>query len=222
MRRLNGRELKALFVLSIVAPVSILASLRLTGILQEPITISETTTIDAIEWAFERPYHDVCINDRVEAAYVRDGLSAAFCVVIGTYSENQVAYDGNDIITIGLELNSTVIDPNGFMESVNVVFRTDSQPSLIDWVYTYLNFQNLSLVDFTSGWTTEVSHKEAYVRLAGLNHPERISIWATAVWSLLTQNDQTHQREITYELTYFNGTAYKKIIQPFRLKVVGR
>jgi len=214
--------MKALFVLSIIVPVGLLTSLRLTGILKGPITISETITLSEMDWEFERPEHDMYIDNRLESVYVNDGLSAKFRVVIGTYSANQVVYDGNDIITIGLGLNSTVVNPNSFIESVHVVFRADSQPSKVDFLLTHINFANLSLVDVTSGWTIEEKQKEAYVRLAGLNHPESVFLWATAIWSLQTQSDQTHQREMTYELTYFNGTTYKKIIQPFQLKVAGR
>lgn len=215
----NSRELKALFILSIVAPVGILISLRLTGILQEPITISETITLEAVKWSFERPNHFTYIDEKLNATYSGGALSSTFSVIIGIYDENSVSHLGVDYVTMAVRVNSTVTNPNGFIESLYVVFGKDSQPSLISWVPGYLDFENLSLVGVTSGWTSEENFKEAYVKLAGVGSPERIYFRATTEWSLLTSNNQTHRMELLYELTYYNGTAYKKVTQPFQFSI---
>lgn len=213
--------MKALFVLSIVAPVSILASLRLTGILQEPIAISETITLEAIKWEFERPEDYMHIDHILESKYVDDGLSVAFRLIVGIYEENSTVRYGADYIALGVSINSTATKPNANIKNIYVVFHTVFQPSLVDWVHTYFNYQNLSLLGISSGRTSEEDYQDAYVRLANLNNTERIRFWATAEWSLLTPNTQTHQMGVTYELIYYNGTSYKKIIQPFQLNILG-
>lgn len=55
LKRLTTRDLKVLTLLSVVVPVSLLVTFRLTGILPEPerpITIAETITLDTIKWEF--------------------------------------------------------------------------------------------------------------------------------------------------------------------------
>ena len=220
MKKLNGREMKALFVLSIIVPVSLLVTLRLTGILEGPITITETTTLEAVKWEFQRPTHASDINDKLNITYTVDEFSANMHVLPVFYSESPVM-DDNDYLRIITVVNSTAINSNCFIETVHVAFDKDSQPSLVSWIPGYLDFENLSLVGVSSGWTSGEDYKEAYVKLAGEGHPKGIYFRATVEWSLLTSNNQTHQMEVTYELTYYNGTAYKKVIQPFQLRIVG-
>lgn len=222
MRKLNGRELKALFVLSIVAPVSILVSLRLSGVLREPVIISETIILEAVKWEFQRLNQSVDILDKLNTTYTSDGLSANMYVLVVSYHNNSIFSDDNDFLRIIMMINSTSTNPNSFIESLHVIFHRDVQPSLVDWLGTSLNFDNLSLTGAASGWTSGEDYGEAYVMLTGLNYTNSIHFQATVEWSLLTLNNQTHQLEVACELIYYNGTAYKKIVQPFQLKIVGR
>lgn len=222
MKRLSHREWLSVVLLSIIIPVGSLTTFRLTGILQGPTTVSETTTLEAVRWEFQRPGHYTYIDDWLGDEYVEDGLSARFRMVFGIYEENSSVRYGADYITLGINISSTTTKPGVSIESVCVVFHRDSQSSLVDWINTYFIFQNLSLQDVSSGRTTQENYNEAYVRLTGLSHPEGICFWATAEWSLITPNTQTHQMEVTYELIYYNGTAYKKIVQLFQLNVTGR
>jgi hypothetical protein len=221
MEKLAGRRFRALMILSIVVPVGLLASFKLAGLLG-PAAISETTTLETIEWVFERPNQTVHIDDQLNATYDIDGLSVAFDLILGVYDNDEPVFYNNDLISIGMRINSTVTSPNSFIESVYVVVGKDSQPSLFGWISTYFgNSINLSLVAVSSGRTIGENYKQAYARLNGEDNPEEIYFWATAEWSLLTPNNISHQIEVTYEFTYYNGTAYNKIIQPFQLKING-
>ncbi len=217
MRSPNGREMKALFILSIIVPVSLLVTLRLTGILQEPITISETITLETIEWEFQRPSQTVTLDDELKSSYSSDEISVAMRVLMGKYSDDDPAFN-YDYVTIGVTANLTVTNLNSFVEGVYVVIRKDSQ-STVNWMDTELHFENLSLAERVGGysWNTH-----AYIKLTGVNHSSSVYLSAAFFWSLLTSNNQTHQMELAFELTYFNGTAYKKVIQPFQLKIIGR
>jgi len=221
-RRLNEKKLKALFVLSIVAPLSLLTTLRLAGILQGPITITETTTLEPIKWEFQRPNQSIDILNELGATSASDELSANMYILILSYHNNSQFNDDNDYLRMLIKANSTVANSHGFIESVRVVFRKDSQASLVDWLGTSFNFENLSLVSFSSGWTHGERYETAYVALTSANHTRRINFSAIVEWSLLTPKNQTHQMEVDYEFIYFNATAYKKIIQPFQLKIIGR
>lgn len=222
MERLRKRKCVSLTLLSIVVPMSLLATFRLTGILQGPMTISETTTLDAVQWEFERPNpypQGVPIDKKLDATYAADGLSTTLCLWIYDYVDSVA---GHDFIIMAMRVNSTATDFDVFIESVQVVSGKDSQPSTVDWVDTYFDFKNLSLVDLSHGRTNGEDYKKAFVRLTGVNHPSKVYFSMRAVWFLLTPNIQTHQMELSYEVTYYNGTAYKKIIQPFQLKIVGK
>lgn len=210
---------------SVFAVAAALTIVLVVALNPKEITIAENTTLDPVVWTFQRPANGsvqfVYIDEKLNTAYLSDGLSAMFRIIIGIYCENSTARNGADYVTMGIRINSTATNPNGFIESVYVVFHRDSQPSLVDWIETYFYYENLSLSGFSSGWTSQQAYEKAYVELAGANHPDRTYFKATTEWSLLTPNSQSHQIEVAYEITYYNGTAYKKIIQPFQLRIVG-
>jgi len=221
MEKLAGRRFRALMILSIVVPMGLLTSFKLAGMLG-PAAISETTTLETIEWVFERPNQTVYIDDQLNATYDIDGLSVTFDLILGVYRNDDPIYLNNDLISIGMSMNSTVTSSNSFIESIYVVVGKDSQPSLFGWISTFFgNSINLSLVAVSDGRTIGETYKQAYARLNGEDNPEDIYFWATAYWSLLTPNNLSHQMEIAYEFTYYNGTAYNRIIQPFQLKING-
>lgn len=217
MRRLNGRELKALFVLSIVVPVGVLVSLRLTGVLQEPIIISETIPLETIKWTFERPNQTVDIFKVVETFYNNDGLTANPKIHIWDYVDRPYGGYYFDCLYMAISINSTITNQDGFIESVYVILNKD-QSSQINWMDTDFHFENLSLLERVYGYK---SNMQAYVKLTGANHSNSVYFSSRVDWSLISPNNQTHQMEVAYELTYFNGTVYKKVVQPFQLRIIG-
>jgi len=218
MRKLNGRDLKALFILSIVAPVGILASLRLTGILQEPKTISETVTLESINWEFQRPNNDVYIDKKLDATYVNSEFKATMLIWIGAYHENDpIIFDH---LSLGIIINSSTTNPDGFIENIYVVLRENYQASKVSWVRTDFLLENLSIVDLKE--LPEENSVKAYARFVGLNHSNRANLQAAILWKLWSSNAQSHQMEISCELIYYNGTAHKKMAQPFQLRILGR
>lgn len=215
MKKLNSRNLKALTLLSVVLPISLLVSFRLTGILQEPITISETITLETIKWEFERLNQTVTLNETLESQYSNSEMSTIMRVMIGSYIDHDPGFD--DYVTMGVSTNSTITTLNGFVESVYITLHKDNQ-CIVEWQETLFHFENLSLVGKVEGF---IRDREAYINLRNMNHSKVIYLSATPTWFLLTPNSQTHQMEITFELTYYNGTAYKKLIQLFQLKLLG-
>jgi len=210
--------MKVLFILSIIIPVGLLTSFRLTGILEGPITISETITLETIRWEFQRPDNATAtyINDVVEASYNNDGLTANPRIYILYYVDRPYG-SYFDSLRMVFSINSTIINQDGFIESVYVVLNKD-QLCQIDWKETAFHFENLSLVERVEGYK---SSTKAYVGLTGANHSDSVYFSSEISWDLLTPNNQSHQIRVAYELTYYSGTAYKKIIQPFELVIVG-
>lgn len=218
MGALRKRKWVSLTLLSIVVPMSLFATFRLTGILQGPVTISETTTLEAAKWEFQRPKQNVHIDDKLETLYVSEDLSVIMRVVMGAYYENEAVFGDSDWVSIGIKINSTAT--NGFIESVFVVFREEYKQSVVSWVHTEFHFKNLSLIDRAEAISGK-EHIKALVRLAGINDPDSIFVLGAVLWELRSPNGQNHEMEVAFELTYYNGTGYKKIVQPFQLKIIG-
>lgn len=220
MEGLGKRKWMSLTLLSIIVPMSLLATFRLTGILQGPVTISKTTTLETVKWEFQRPSQTVTLGDTLESSYTNDEISAAMHVILGSYIENTATID-YDAVSIAVVINSTTTNPNGFIENIYFVFSEDYRASKVELQETDFDIKNLSLVRKAEGINGKDSIK-AFIKLTGVNHPNNVYLLATAFWKLLTPNIQTHQMEVVYELTYYNGTAYKKIIQPFQQKIIGK
>lgn len=218
MERLRKRKWISLTLLSIVVPVTLLATFRLTGILQGPLKISETEILEPVKWEFERPNQTVPIVDRLEASYSSDGLSAILGLTIAIYIENTTIILHDDIL-MALVINSTTTSKNGFIDDVYVAFSGDSQKSKVELLETDFDFKNFSLIEKVEGMTRRDELK-AFIRLAGVNHTSNAYGRVIAVWELMSPNNQTHELEIIYEIIYYNGTAYKKIVQPFQLKIL--
>lgn len=220
MEGLRKRKWISLTLLSIVVPMSLLAAFRLTGILRGPITISETTTLETIKWEFQRPDQFVYIDDRLEPSHSSEELLATFHIGVEVYLE-RTATIGYDAVFMRIMINSTATSPDAFIENVYVVFHENYERSKVNWDGTEFYFDGLSLVERAEAGITEKDYAKAYIRLAGIDHPNNVYLSAIAIWKLRSPNTQNHQIEVICELTYFNGTVYKKIAQPFQLKIVG-
>ena len=180
------------------------------------ITIAENITRNPIVWTFQRPNDNVLILDKLNATYA-DGISANMYVLIVRYSNASRFRDAYDYLDISMAINATTSNSRGFIEGVQVAAHKD-QKSTVDWQETSFKLENLSLAAWADGYSKST---QAYIKLAGVNHTNSVHARATAKWSLLTPNTQSHQLEITFEITYYNGTAYNRIVQPFQLNIIG-
>jgi len=217
IKRLEWNKKTAALVLGVVFAFSIVTVL----VSRRGITIAENTMLKPVVWTFERPNESVqfvYIDEKLNAPYVGDGLSANMYVTIGIYHENALAYGGCDHLSMLMAINATVGNAGGYIESVHVVAYKDKE-STVEWLEVTFDFENLSLVASTDGYMWDT---QAYIKLADVNHTGSVHAEATAEWSLLTPNTQSHQLEVAYEIVYYNGTAYNRVVQPFQLNIVGR
>lgn len=201
---------KVVFMLSVILPATLFTSLKLGGILGKQIAIAETITLNQVE--LEKPRATQRKNYFVESPSYSDGeLSANFAIGIDVL--------GTLLNPMGVKINSTVTHPEAFIESISIIFHRDCQPSTIEWLQNYFDFKNLFLLHMLSGYTWDnASFKEAHVVLVGINNARDVSFYGALIWGFLTDDiNQTHQMEVEYKITYYNGTVYKEIIQPFRL-----
>jgi len=80
----------------------------------------------------------------------------------------------------------------------------------------FIRLYNLSIIEDVDGL---IGVQKAYFTMRGVNKPTQASFWRVAEWLLCSPYNQSHSLKINIEFTYFNGKAYKKVVQPFILKV---
>jgi hypothetical protein len=214
---------KTIFLLSIVVPVSFLTTFKLTGIFREPLVIAETINLTPKYWTFQRPSEVpevIYIDKNLNSTYADNQILVNFLLILGVYQENNPAYNGRDVVTMRIAINTTSIN-QATIENVYVVFQKDVRDSLVGWLPLYFKLENLSMMSHSSGGTMNGHYEETYAILEGMNHPSKIVFEGSILWSLTTPNSETHQIELDCEVTYYNGTAYKKIVQSFDLAILG-
>jgi hypothetical protein len=79
------------------------------------------------------------------------------------------------------------------------------------------NWKNLTMSGHSEG--IGGSTEKAFISLDGVDDPKEVSSSIWFMWSVGPRN-QTEQLDLNVEVTYFNGTEHKKVIQPFQIKLV--
>jgi len=211
---------KVALLLSIVLPMGLLTTFRLSGILREPLTITENKTLDAVSWSMERPIASIDVKGLLIGVYDEDVL-ANFTVFVDDYHDHFSDYGGGDFMN--MQVNVTAYISGGFIHSVNITFWDDYKGSFVEffeehaWPKYYAHVANLSIIRHED-WLIKPGLK-AFVELASVNSPKSVSFSFFAHWVLRSPQNYTHQLEVRFELVYFKGTAYKKIVQPCLLKI---
>jgi len=135
---------------SVFAVAAALTIVLVVALNPKEITIAESTMLDPVEWAFQRPSGSVIILDKLNATYA-DGVSADMYVLMIRYENESRFVGGYDYLHISMAINATTSNPDGYIESVNMVAQKDQQ-STVDWEETSFDFENLSLVARADGY----------------------------------------------------------------------
>jgi len=199
--------------------MGLLATFRLAGVLYEPATASvlESIVLDTVEWELERPGGAIGVGDDVESRYNDDNALIIQDIHVGNYHPDYFSIGYGRSPLVDLSANVTASVRVGFVKEVSLVFRESNESSRLNFYeeHQLMKFKNLSRTDLKD-WATE-----AYVNMSGINSPSNVGFQAPIDWVLYSPYDQTHQLEITSRITYYNGTIYKRIVQPFRFKLFG-
>ncbi|MEM3457885.1 MAG: hypothetical protein QXN36_05365 [Candidatus Bathyarchaeia archaeon] len=223
----NFKTWKTVVLLSIiVVPVGLFVAFKLTERTSEAPTIAETITLEPVRWEFERPSYSTKITENVTSENITGVYSSEDFLMNSIITIDCCSGDwrdgewwsafGSQYLT--MNVSATAFVPVGYMVSVNVSFQEDYTASQVglygnEWSFS---FNNLSLIDYTSGL---VGTQKAFFNMKSLNNPAQASFWRLAEWVLRSLYNQSHLLRINVEFTYFNGTVYKRVIQPFVLKV---
>lgn len=213
MASLSKRKALPMILLSIMVPISLLVTFRLTGVLREPPTL-ETITIDEVRWQMERPTKNTLIKEKVEKTYIDDAISIFATVSIHRYYENSLArpYNNRDGIAFRVDVNATAIQ--GFIASLVVKFFPLDVNATI-YTGAFLGGYNTTVTYVKSiGTNTDTAYVEAKVSRSPC------SLMVPAHWVFIDQTLENHQLRVNIEVTYSNETTHQTIVVPIVLKLL--
>ena len=216
LRGLNGREMKALFILSIVAPVGLLAAFRLTGVLREPATVKRIT-LETATLTLVRPTETTeKMIQSVQNQWTQGNTSVTVGVEILAYGEGFASppYNGRDSLNFRTYVNAT--SKSGYFSSILLSFHPLDSNSLVflDTNPWSLEALNASIVGVRYYGTSET---EAYAKINAFNSSCRIN--DQIYWIFLDENDQSHDLQITVQVAYTGETSDQIISIPINLEI---
>lgn len=216
-----GRTIMQLGVfLSIILPVSLLVGFRISGVTNGPVAVAETSILSPTTWECERLGVSFNILKTVQSSYVGDA-SILTEALVGVYSTDSGFYGGSDYI--GFNMSLTFAATRGFLDNVNITFMEESH-SVIDffdvsrWPNPSGRLDNLSLTDYAD-WTQTTGLK-AFLSLKGAGNPSKAFFMGSIAWIFYDNYTQSHHLEMSAATTYYNGSSFKKVVQPFEFNIV--
>ena len=197
--------------------MGLLATFKLTGFFQGPNTIAETITLEASEWKCERPSIPWRLtNERTQISYNNDELFFFYDLWLGIYTTGWFSTSYNPNTYIGL-WNLTVSVNEGFIQGIQINFSEGYENSLINLPEpSYGNYSNLSLSKVIDCDDPQPQNNtKASLSYTGIDRPVQVSLTRESLlWLFKSPYNYTHTLEISSEITYFNGTVYKKLVKP--------
>jgi hypothetical protein len=211
---MSRRRWTSLALLSIIIPMSLLATFRLIGVLQEPPRL-ETIIAEGVTWSMERPLDVTRVAEKVENVYADSFAWANFSVLIDHYICDSSTFDGRDTLLVGLSVNASA--SNGFIESVDLYLLEEGNSSIVE-IWKDPDLITLVNLKFDSYSSTKTPI-EAYLETSGVNQSGEVHMVYPAIWQFLDQNNLNHLLEIRLELTYRDGAVYNKVVVPISLEM---
>ena len=216
MGALTKRKWASIALLSVVLPIGLLITFRLTGILPEPQK-PETVQMDPVTWEMKRPSVSVLnIGERVEDAYANGEVAVGIGVNVAWYVENPEPsvgpFFGRDGLFLLVYVNVSVLQGSGV--SLSVRYLPDENTT----IYIETNSMIQSNVSVTNVKWFGIKESEAYCRAKILNSPSYMNTQAN--WVFNDPNNEDHQLNLVLEITYLNRTTYKTIVLPVILQML--
>ncbi|MDH7563358.1 MAG: hypothetical protein QHH24_00535 [Candidatus Bathyarchaeota archaeon] len=191
------------------------------------VVIAKTVTLEPAYWELERPEGDVDIDisHRAENIVASNELSANLSAIPRCHLDGSELYAAVDEILVWV--TARVSMKSGFVTSMNVSFFENSGPVKVtyssergsDYGLKYVNLKVESYAScINNPWLLE-NETRAFVFMKGVSQPKNVSFADGFHLCLQRPYNQTHQVSLRIEVTYLNGSVFKRLIQPFEFKV---
>ena len=201
-------------LLSILIPISLLATSRFTGVLQEPLT-PEVTEAERVNWNMTRPTDYRLVSEQVTSLHTQNSADIQFSITINEYEEDSpsLPFEGNDGLNIRLVATANV--SRGFIHSATIKFLDCDDRSLVD-IYEDQDTWNLKNAEISGivDWQAET-----YVGILSVGKPKYCLIEISSFWVFFDRNNVNHQITIALQLTYSDGAGYERAVLPIQLGV---
>lgn len=220
MGALTKHKWVSIVLLSVVLPISLLVTFRLTGILPEPPQ-PETILVEAKSWNGERTPMAYTFNEWIDNYYYDNVASIELQVGVGTYHNGSLGGGWGWTIYdyLNLKIIATANTSEGFIHSMKIEFSKGSDYTSGIAVRHYIDalfvLHNLTLQKVCDSWA---GTSEAYLITIGDNKPKECQLISSIDWIFFNQNVDDDVT-ITLKTLYFNGTAYKKIVTPLNFLI---
>jgi hypothetical protein len=188
--------------------------------MHEPLGIAETKTLEPAKWEFERPNRSMAVTENntcenVTASYNCGDFSMNSAITIYNYLCDEFGDPG-----LSTAVSAAASVPKGYLVDVNVTFQENYATSQVYLPSSecFELYYNLSITKCVRDGLLSGIEK-SFFTLTGSNSPKQVSFWKSGYWVLRSSYNQTHLLEVNVQLTYYNGTVYKRVVQPFFLKI---
>jgi len=177
--------------------------------------VPEVVVAEPVSWNTTRPAQHEILLEKVTNTYSTGSTHVELNVIVNEYDENSLSwpFEGGDGLSIGLTATANI--SAGHIHSVAIQFsKIDGNAFLyISKHPDAIRLHNLELQKIVD------LQKESYIEVLGISQPDFCKLGTFSSWVFFDENNVNHQMITALEVTYFNGTAYRKAVLPIQLGV---
>jgi len=202
---------KAILVLIMVVSVILFAGFKLSAPASRPSISGGPVSQNVVTWESERPTYIFDFEQKINSTFFDGGWINA-SVLAGLFNPDDQFFM--------LDLNLTSDLNEGFVQNVTVTIQSNSS----SWVELdpanpdEMNSENLNVTSYSEGRGAIGSVEKAFVEFTSENNSHQVSISVWPMWWCAFS--ETEQMNVSFATSYFNGTNYKEVVQPFSLALL--
>jgi hypothetical protein len=196
-------------------PISILATLKFTGILKEP-QHPEIINIPSVSWNMTRPSDSIDFDEWVQNLYNDGKGPVSLSVNVVNYYPHNPGYPAYEHDYVRLRVKATTQIDGSFVYSVSIKFYSSDQYGFVSIEGDPESYE-LNACHINKMCDLLADELRAYVEASSVGRPENCSLSILAHWIFVEEDNIDHFISISLEVTYFNGSAYKKVGIPVNL-----
>jgi len=176
---------------------------------QSSIVVAETIKVSPAVLEFDRPSKDIDAPG-VANSYRDEGVLVNVSTASVKYSEQ--GFIGNkDYVEVWLWINTSAFQ--GFVYSVEFECSVDNSSTILDGKYYYVQMWNVSVLEHNS------TVNQLYYKFEVDSSTAAILVPLNWIFPESSSNATDHQLVINTATIHCNGTAYRKIVIPLKLRI---
>jgi hypothetical protein len=204
-----NRNRKVLLLVSVMAAVCIFSAYWVTALLNQPLTISKTTTLATASWEIDRPgsFFSFYNVGEVGGTFTYNDLTIHVGITPDSIGADEVE------MSLNIEADGNVVYPEFF----NCTFHVNDANSTI--AVPYVEDHNCSVVSDTVSGTVQQDRNFVLAANNTSCSDSRLVDWIFYDQSYMVRAME-HTLNVSVECIYKNGSVNEKVIFPIVLTVV--